>query len=153
MRATILLTAMLASGLAFAETPADGEPVDAPAEEATTVAPADATPAIGEPVTETPTANCDCAAETATIDLGPAPDPESPVTIVPASTAAAASGFGAGTRGWLELQVSGSAASTTARPLPGEAASHVYERYSNSFKHPIPETFERESFSTDGGSN
>lgn len=144
MRATLLLTALLASGLTLAQTPADGEPVDAPA---------DAAPAIGEPVADASASACDCATETSTIDLGPAPEPESPVTIVPASAAAAGGGFGAGTRNWLELQVSGSAASTTARPLPGDAASHVYERYSNSFKHPIPEKFARESFSTDGGSN
>ena len=115
MRATILLTAMLVAGSAYAET----ETVAIPTSPVTTSeAPAAA-------------AACPCAEG--------------------ASTASTATGFGSSARGWVDLQASGSAASVTARPLPGDAATNAYERYANSFKHPIPESFKRESFSTDGG--
>jgi len=73
------------------------------------------------------------------------------VTIAPTSAAAPLTGFGSSARGWVDLQAGGSAASVTARPLPGDAATNAYERYANSFKHPIPESFKRESFSADGG--
>lgn len=130
MRATILLTAMLMAGTAYAD-----EPAAAPS----------------SPVTsEAPAAACPCA-DAATIDLGTAPEPESVVTIAPTATAATSTGFGSSARGWVDLQASGSAASVTPRPLPGDAATNAYERYANSFKHPIPESFKRESFSTDGG--
>lgn len=56
--------------------------------------------------------------------------------------------FGAATRSWTDLQASGSAASSRPRPLPGDVAKNVYERYANSFKQPIPEKFDRESFAT-----
>lgn len=133
MRATLLLTALLATGLAGAEGLPEGETV--PAATASPVAPAD----------------CNCPSDAAPIDLGAAPEPEKVVTIQPTGSSASAGGFGAGTRSWIDLQVGGSAASTTARPLPGDAASNVYERYANSFKHPIPEKFNRESFASDGG--
>lgn len=129
MRATLLLTAMLVAGTCHAET----ETVTIPSSPS---------------VAETPAATCPCA-ETSTIDLGAAPEPESIVTIAPSASPPTATGFGSGARSWMDLQTSGSAASTTARPLPGDVATHVYERYANSFKHPIPETFEPESFSTD----
>lgn len=45
------------------------------------------------------------------------------------------------TRQWLDLQKSGHAASSNQQILPGPAAAHVYERYLNSFTHPIPEYF------------
>ncbi|MDP3294125.1 MAG: DUF3613 domain-containing protein [Nevskia sp.] len=61
---------------------------------------------------------------------------------------AAATGFGSMTRDWTRLQTSGSAASRIARPMPGDAATNVYQRYADSFKHPIPEKFERDSFTT-----
>lgn len=64
------------------------------------------------------------------------------------SSPAPAQVLGESTRGWTTLQTSGSAASSEARPLPGDVAKNVYERYANSFKHPIPEKFERDSFST-----
>lgn len=139
MRATILLTAWLATGLAMADTLPEGETATA------------ATP-VGESVSPVAPADCNCPAEASPIDLGSAPEPEKVVTIQPAGSSSAAGGFGAGARSWVDLQISGSAASTTARPLPGDAASNVYERYVNSFKHPIPEKFNRESFATDGGS-
>jgi hypothetical protein len=43
---------------------------------------------------------------------------------------------------WLELQRSGQAAGGAGR-LPGDAAERVYQRYLNSFDHPVPENFER----------
>lgn len=63
--------------------------------------------------------------------------------------------LGADSRAWIDLQASGSAAAGTARPLPGEVADAVYQRYLNSFKHPIPEQFTRESAGSQGqgGSN
>jgi len=130
MRATILLTAMLIAGASHAESPADAAPSASPA------------------------AACPCA-ETSTIDLGTAPDPERVVTIAPAAATGAPSktGFGSSARSWVDLQASGSAASVTARPLPGDAASNAYERYANSFKQPIPESFKRESFSADDSGN
>ena len=130
MRATILLTAMLIAGASHAESPADAAPSASPA------------------------AACPCA-EPSTIDLGTAPDPERVVTIAPAAATAAPgkAGFGSSARSWVDLQASGSAASVTARPLPGDAASNAYERYANSFKQPIPESFKRESFSADDSGN
>lgn len=131
MRATILLTAMLMAGAATAQ---------------------DDTAAIPSSPTSSEAASGSCPCEeAATIDLGAAPEPESVVTIAPTPTAAVNVGFGANARNWMDLQASGSAASVTARPLPGDAATNAYERYANSFKHPIPESFKRESFSTDSG--
>ena len=75
-----------------------------------------------------------------------------PPSYAPVPVAAApATGFGASTRAWTSLQTSGAAASSEPRPLPGEAAKNTYERYLKSFAHPIPEKFERESFTSDGG--
>lgn len=65
-----------------------------------------------------------------------------------ASGEAAAASFGSTTRDWTNLQTSGSAASRTARPLPGDASKNIYDRYADSFKHPIPEKFDRDSFAT-----
>lgn len=50
------------------------------------------------------------------------------------------------TRAWLELQRSNNASWGTPRPMPGEVAQRVYERYLQSFEAPIPTEFERESF-------
>lgn len=54
-------------------------------------------------------------------------------------------------RAWTDLQKSGSASVPEARPMPGEVADKVYDRYLQSFGHPIPESFERESFVGSGG--
>jgi len=70
----------------------------------------------------------------------------------PASSTAAGQGFGSQTRFWLATQASGASSETEARPMPGEAATLVYQRYLNSFTHPIPERFGSDSFSTKGGS-
>ncbi|GAC1628233.1 MAG: hypothetical protein NVS9B10_17960 [Nevskia sp.] len=64
--------------------------------------------------------------------------------------AVTASGFGASTRNWTSLQISGAAAVKDERPLPGEVATKIYERYLQSFTHPIPEKFSQSSFSTGG---
>ncbi|QHS09317.1 DUF3613 domain-containing protein [Sinimarinibacterium sp. NLF-5-8] len=57
---------------------------------------------------------------------------------------------GDSTRQWLELQTSGSAASPVERPMPGEVASKITKRYQDSFAHPLPDEFKRESFKSSG---
>jgi hypothetical protein len=59
--------------------------------------------------------------------------------------------IGSQTRAWTDLQKSGIASTAAPRPMPGEAADKVYERYVNSFGHPIPETYTRESSSGSSG--
>lgn len=60
--------------------------------------------------------------------------------------------MGASTREVLELQRSGKAAGPTQR-LSGAAEARVYQRYLDSFTHPIPEFYtERESFVAEGDS-
>lgn len=58
---------------------------------------------------------------------------------------------GTETRAWLDLQKGGTAASPAERSLPGEIADRQFERYANSFSQPIPETFDRDSFVSEGG--
>ena len=58
---------------------------------------------------------------------------------------------GSQTRAWTDLQKSGIASTAAPRPMPGEAADKVYERYVNSFGHPIPEAFASESSSGSSG--
>lgn len=55
------------------------------------------------------------------------------------------------TRAWLQLQGSGNATTAAPRPMPGEVADKVYERYLKSFDNQIPEEFERETFVSGGG--
>jgi hypothetical protein len=57
---------------------------------------------------------------------------------------------GTQTRSWVELQVSNNASLGAARPMPGEVADQVYQRYLKSFTHPIPEYFERDKFVQSG---
>lgn len=59
---------------------------------------------------------------------------------------------GAETRAWLDLQKSGRTASKEQRPVTGEIAEKTYDRYLKSFDYPIPEKFDRQSFSKNGGS-
>ncbi|MEQ1439610.1 DUF3613 domain-containing protein [Fontimonas sp. SYSU GA230001] len=54
------------------------------------------------------------------------------------------------TRTWLEYQESGRAAPPDVRPMPGEVADKVYQRYLQSFEHKIPERYERERFVSSG---
>lgn len=68
-----------------------------------------------------------------------------------AAQAAEPPAAGAETRTWLELQRNGAAAPRDARPMPGEVADRVYQRYLQSFTHPIPERFETESFTEGSG--
>lgn len=67
---------------------------------------------------------------------------------------AAETRVGDDTRAWLELQNGGNAALGAVRPMPGEVADKVYQRYLDSFDNEIPDTYERESFmsSSSGGS-
>lgn len=53
--------------------------------------------------------------------------------------------LGAETQAWLDLQAKGQQASKTPRPVPGEIADNVYQRYVDSFKLPIPAEFKRQS--------
>lgn len=73
--------------------------------------------------------------------------------LMPASHAADADQeVGASTREVLELQRSGKAAGPAQR-LSGAAEARVYQRYLDSFTHPIPEFYtERESFIAEGDS-
>jgi hypothetical protein len=54
------------------------------------------------------------------------------------------------TRAWLDLQISGSAAAQDERPMPGEIADRVYQRYVDSYAQPIPETLKRDNFVSSG---
>ncbi len=54
------------------------------------------------------------------------------------------------TKAWLDLQISGSAAAQDERPMPGEIADKVYQRYVDSYAQPIPDTLKRDSFVTSG---
>jgi len=69
----------------------------------------------------------------------------------PAAAPTQGQGFGSQTRYWLATQTSGASSVTDPRPMPGEVASLVYERYLKSFTHPIPERYEADTFSTQGG--
>lgn len=64
---------------------------------------------------------------------------------------AAGGRVGDDTRVWLQLQGSGIAAAPE-RPMSGEVADKVYQRYVNSFGRPIPEHFQRESAVAGGSS-
>lgn len=58
--------------------------------------------------------------------------------------------FGEDARRWVDLQVSGDAAERSPDGMPGEIAERVWQRYVESFSHPIPERFEREGFVESG---
>lgn len=45
------------------------------------------------------------------------------------------------TRQWLDLQKNGQQASSHKQTLSGPAAARVYQRYLDSFSHPIPEYY------------
>lgn len=53
--------------------------------------------------------------------------------------------LGEETRGWLLLQQGGTQASGASRPMPGDIADNVYQRYADSFKLPIPAEFKRQT--------
>lgn len=74
---------------------------------------------------------------------------QEPVAGAPVSATGAP--LGAESQAWLQLQQSGTEASGAARPLPGEIADNIYQRYADSFKLPIPAEFKRQS--TGSGDN
>lgn len=57
--------------------------------------------------------------------------------------------LGSSTRAWTDLQRNTAAAPGWSRPMPGDAADKVYQRYLNSFGQPIPDAFGRKSFTTE----
>ncbi|MGQ0502711.1 MAG: DUF3613 domain-containing protein [Panacagrimonas sp.] len=67
------------------------------------------------------------------------------------AAAAGTAPVGTETRDWTALQVEGKAGSDVPRPMPGEIAERVYQRYAESFSHPIPEKLSQDSFTTTGG--
>ncbi len=73
----------------------------------------------------------------------PAPTQDS-ATIVPRS------GFGGETDVWMAMQLNPAYTANDSRPIPGEVANRTFVRYLGSFTHPIPEQFERQSFSGSG---
>jgi hypothetical protein len=62
--------------------------------------------------------------------------------VVKADTAAASQvqAPGEATRGWLEMQRSGAQAAVSPRQ-PGAVATRVYQRYLETFDHPVPESY------------
>lgn len=77
-----------------------------------------------------------------------------PLMILPLLLAGCATpdaGNGRETREWLALQKSGAAASAETPTMSGEAAEKAYKRYLDSFGHPLPENFTRESIVGNGG--
>ncbi len=87
-------------------------------------------------------------------DVAPAADAPAAVSApvaTPVAAPVAGQGFGSQTRFWLATQTSGVSSVTDERPMPGEAATLVYQRYLASFTHPIPERYESDSFSVSGG--
>lgn len=156
MRLHTMSILSLLSAVAFAQPPqaelpyaspnaASAPAASLPAGEAPIAAPAEAAPpveAIAEQRVETPAA--------------PAAPAAVAMAAPPASATAVDDGsIGAGTRSWLDLQVSGAASVNEPRPMPGEVATRVYGRYLKSFTYPIPQMFPRQSFvgSTGGGSS
>ena len=85
---------------------------------------------------------------TAASTTAPAADAAAAPVATPVAAPVAGQGFGWATRNWLAIQTSGAYAVTEDRPMPGEAATLVYQRYLNSFTHPIPERYEKDSFKT-----
>lgn len=59
--------------------------------------------------------------------------------------------IGLGTKHWLELQRSGFIASQHRQTVSGPVASEIYQRYVESFKHPIPDLYKSERKSSGGG--
>jgi hypothetical protein len=55
---------------------------------------------------------------------------------------ARASEVGHATAAWLDLQASNREAAPEAAPMSGAAATLAYQRYLDSFRHPVPDTFE-----------
>lgn len=82
------------------------------------------------------------------MSAAPAPSPPAspagggaPLDETAAATDQPALPVGAATQRLLALQRGGTMASATPRPIPGEVAHRSYERYLNSFNHPIPDRY------------
>ncbi|HVT35139.1 MAG TPA: DUF3613 domain-containing protein, partial [Nevskiaceae bacterium] len=60
---------------------------------------------------------------------------------------------GSQTQAWTDLQKSNMASSAAPRPMPGEVADKVYQRYVNSFGNPIPDLYTRDTANSGGGSS
>ena len=58
--------------------------------------------------------------------------------------------LGEESKAWIDLQKSGTQASGAPRPMPGDIADKVYQRYADSFKQPIPAEFKRQSTGDSG---
>lgn len=71
----------------------------------------------------------------------PMAEPAPAATEAGAATDQSALPVGAATQRLLALQRGGTLASSTPRPIPGEVAHRSYERYLNSFNHPIPDRY------------
>ncbi len=80
-----------------------------------------------------------------------APSSDAAPVATPVAAPVAGQGFGSQTRLWLATQTDGTYAVSDERPMPGEVATLVYQRYLKSFTHPIPERYESDSFKTSGG--
>lgn len=74
-----------------------------------------------------------------------------PVAVVAQQTLAPELQPGAETRSWIELQTRAGESPAAPRPMAGEVADQVYQRYLKSFSHPIPEQFDRQKFVEGGG--
>ncbi len=48
---------------------------------------------------------------------------------------------GAATKQWLQMQTSAEQASSSVQSLSGPVSTDIYQRYKDSFSHPIPEKF------------
>jgi hypothetical protein len=65
---------------------------------------------------------------------------------------AEAPGAGGGTQTWMSLQISGAESDMSPYTLPGDVASRIYVRWSESYSHPIPEYFKSQRYVNSGGS-
>ncbi len=54
-------------------------------------------------------------------------------------------------RNWIDLQTRTAASPAPPRPMSGEVADQVFQRYLKSFSHPIPDQFQRQDFVEGGG--
>ncbi len=91
-----------------------------------------------------------CSAALGLVSLVMAASAMEPPPATVSAPAVSAGAFGSETRAWVDLQASGTQAAEGLRPMPGEIADHVYQRYLDSFKQPIPAEFKRQSAAASG---
>ncbi|MBX6421465.1 MAG: DUF3613 domain-containing protein [Nevskia sp.] len=128
-----------ASAAAVADGTAAAATESAPPAQDQSAAPAPAAEAAQGPSEETASAPSGAAES-------PSAGPAEPTAAAPVQEG----GFGSETNAWLAAQIAST--SGTPRPMPGEVASRVYQRYLDSFTHPIPEEYGRQGFIGGGGS-